>query len=62
MQVCICPENETITIGDHIKVTVVKVKRSEVRIGIEAPKEMIIIREAQGDTAKSKKEGFTESL
>ncbi len=36
---------ERIIIGDKITVTVVKIGSSGVRIGIEAPKEMAVVRE-----------------
>jgi carbon storage regulator len=36
---------ERILIGDKITVTVVKIGSSGVRIGIEAPKEMAVVRE-----------------
>jgi carbon storage regulator len=36
---------ERILIGDKIAITVVKVGSSGVRIGIEAPKEMAVVRE-----------------
>lgn len=36
---------ERILIGDKITVTVVKIGNSGVRIGIEAPKEMAVVRE-----------------
>ncbi|MCB9030602.1 MAG: carbon storage regulator CsrA [Deltaproteobacteria bacterium] len=36
---------ESIFIGDHIKVTVVEQKGHQVRIGIEAPKDLRIYRE-----------------
>ena len=50
---------EKILIGDEIAVTVVRVAQGIVRIGIEAPKEMPIVREeikkqAQGDGQKKK--------
>ena len=37
-------ENEQIRIGDNIVVTIVKVKGNLVRIGIEAPKDVRIMR------------------
>ena len=48
---------ERILIGDHIAVTVVRVAQGSVRIGIEAPENMQIIREelkgqAKGEPAK----------
>jgi carbon storage regulator len=36
---------ETITIDDHIKITVVQIKGKQVRVGIDAPKETKIYRE-----------------
>jgi len=36
---------ESVTIGDDIKITVIDVKGRQVRIGIEAPREMTIHRE-----------------
>ena len=36
---------ETITIDDHIKITVVQIKGKQARIGIDAPKETKIYRE-----------------
>lgn len=38
-------DGETLLIGDNIKVTVVKSKSGTVRIGIEAPKEVKVLRE-----------------
>jgi carbon storage regulator len=37
--------SETITIDDHIKITIVQIKGKQVRIGIDAPKETKIYRE-----------------
>ena len=37
--------NETIKIGDDIKVTVLEIKGNQVRLGIEAPGEVVILRE-----------------
>ncbi len=37
-------ESEKITLGEDITITVVRVSGDRVRIGIEAPKDMIILR------------------
>ena len=37
--------NESVIIGDDVKVTMLGVKGSQVRIGIEAPKEVSVHRE-----------------
>ncbi len=37
--------NERIVIGEHIRITVVSTRGSQVRIGIEAPDEVPIFRE-----------------
>jgi carbon storage regulator len=36
---------EKIVIGDNIVVTVVKIDRNQIRIGIEAPQEVAVFRE-----------------
>ena len=36
---------ETILIGDDIEVTVMRIAGNQVRIGIEAPKDVAIVRE-----------------
>jgi len=38
-------ENERIKLGDSIVVTVVRVGRDKVRLGIEAPSDMLVLRE-----------------
>jgi carbon storage regulator len=38
-------EGETLLIGDNIEVTVLAVNGGQVRIGIEAPREVTILRE-----------------
>lgn len=40
---------EQILIGEQVKVTVVRITPNSVRIGIEAPKEMVIVREELSD-------------
>ncbi len=37
-------ENERITLGDSIVVTVVRVSGDRVRLGIEAPSDMVVLR------------------
>jgi carbon storage regulator len=44
---------EKILIGDHISVTVVRVGPGVVRLGVEAPQNMTILREEIKDDAKS---------
>ena len=41
---------QSIMIGPNIKVTVVKVERNQVRIGIEAPRAVTILRDELLDT------------
>lgn len=36
---------EVIVIGDHIKVTVIQICGKQIRLGIEAPPELLILRE-----------------
>ena len=45
--------NESFLIGDNVKITIVKTDRGNVRIGIEAPKDVPVVRtEIQGKPAK----------
>ena len=37
--------NETIQIGDDITVTILEIKGNQVRLGIEAPGDVVILRE-----------------
>lgn len=37
--------NESVIVGDQIKITVLGVKGSQVRLGIEAPKDITVHRE-----------------
>jgi len=51
---------ETITIGENIEVKVLSIKGGQVRIGIDAPREVNVNREeiieiTEQDTAESKK-------
>jgi carbon storage regulator len=36
---------ESIAIGDRIRITVVKLDRNQVRLGIEAPEDLVVLRE-----------------
>jgi len=42
-------EGQTILIGDDIRVTVVSTKGGQVRFGIEAPRDVIVLREELRD-------------
>lgn len=36
--------NQTITIGDNIVITIVEIKNDRIRIGIDAPKDVKVLR------------------
>ena len=36
--------SDSLTIGDGIKITVLKIERNQVRIGIEAPGNVVVLR------------------
>ena len=52
-------QNETIQIGDDIELKIIEVKGDTVRIGIEAPKSLEILR---GELVQSISETNTEAL
>ena len=52
-------ENETIKIGDNIEIRILEVKGDTVRIGIEAPKSVEILR---GELIDSISETNTEAI
>lgn len=52
---------ERILIGDDVAITVVRIGPNSVRIGIEAPKAMNIVREELCDFGPDKKKTATES-
>ncbi len=47
---------ETLMIGDEVSVTVLGVKRNQVRIGIDAPREVAVHREEIYERIKAEKE------
>ena len=53
--------SESIIIGDDIKITVLGVKGNQVRIGIEAPKDLSVHREEIYERIREEKQGSVES-
>ena len=39
--------NEAVVIGDHIKVKVIQIRGKQIRFGIEAPPDILILREEE---------------
>ena len=48
---------ETLYIGDGVSVTIIGIKRHQVRIGIQAPKSVPVHREEVYERIRSKKRG-----
>jgi carbon storage regulator len=53
---------ETLMIGDGVTVTVLGVKGNQVRIGVNAPKEVPVHREEIYDRIKKEQNSFTSSF
>ena len=51
---------ETIMIGDNVTVTVLGVKGNQVRVGVNAPKEVAVHREEIYERIKREQQGLTE--
>jgi len=45
MLVITLKENETVLVGDNVRIMVVEIHGKQVRLGIEAPPEVLILRE-----------------
>jgi carbon storage regulator len=54
-------QNERIMIGDSVVVTVVRIDRNQVRIGIEAPRDVAVYRE-ELVAARRKSDSRAETL
>jgi len=52
---------ETITVGDNIQIQVLSVKGGQVRIGIDAPREVLVNREEVFERLLVENEGETKS-
>jgi len=53
---------EALMVGENVRVTVLGVKGNQVRIGVDAPKEVAVHREEIYDRIKKEKESRLESL
>ena len=46
-------KNEKVLIGDNISIMVVEVRGKQIRLGIEAPDDLLVLREKLAGKAKS---------
>jgi len=53
---------QSIMIGPDIKITIVKVERNQVRIGIEAPRDVTILRDELIEAAHTASSSGSEQL
>lgn len=53
---------QSIMIGPDIKITIVKVERNQVRIGIEAPRDVTILRDELIEASPTDSSGRSEQL
>ena len=52
--------SESIIIGDDVKITILGIKGNQVRVGIDAPKDLSVHREEIYDRIKQEKSSDTE--
>ena len=52
---------ETLMVGDKVKVTVLGVKGNQVRLGVDAPRDVAVHREEIYDRIQKEKEGEPDS-
>jgi carbon storage regulator len=54
--------SQSIMIGSDIKITIVKVERNQVRIGIEAPRDVTILRDELIETGHTDSNNASQPL
>jgi carbon storage regulator len=52
---------ESLVIGDGMKITVLRIDRNQVRLGIEAPSSVSVLRSELVDPARADLKGITSS-
>ena len=55
-------KGESILVGDNIKIVVLEVRRRQIRLGIESPPDIVVLREeiAQRRTDENSKQPITQ--